>query len=81
MNINIMIRKGADCVISYAPLWQTMQRQGITTYTLIHKHNFSPATIHQLRHDRSVTMYTLERLCKILDCQADGIVLFLPDPE
>ena len=68
-------------MISYAPLWETMHDRGITTYTLIQHHNFSPATIHQLRHNQSITMYTLERLCKILDCQSESIVKFIPDPE
>lgn len=68
-------------VISYEPLWQTMKEKQVTTYTLIYKYHFSPATITNLKRNMSITLYTMERLCKILDCQAESIVKFLPDPE
>ena len=68
-------------MISYEPLWKTMEEKHITTYALIYKHNFSPYTITNLKRNKSITMYTLEKLCKILDCQADKIVIFLPDAD
>ena len=58
-----------------------MEKKHITTYTLIYKYNFSPYTITNLKRNKSITMYTLEKLCKSLDCQAESIVVFLPDPE
>lgn len=66
-------------MISYEPLWKTMEAQGITTYTLIHKHNINPRTVNHLKHNKSITMFTLERLCQILNCQAEGIVKFEKD--
>ncbi len=66
-------------MISYAPLWKTMELRGETTYTLINKHNINPRTINNLKHNKSITMYTLERLCEILNCQAEQIVLFVPE--
>lgn len=68
-------------MISYEPLWRTMAERGVTTYTLIAKHGINPRTINNLKHDRSVTLYTLEKLCRILDCQAESVVVFLPDKE
>ena len=67
-------------MISYEPLWKTMEETGITTYALIHKYNINPRTIHNLKHNKSITLFTMERLCQILDCQAESIVVFLPDP-
>ena len=58
-----------------------MEEKHITTYTLIYKYNFSPYTITNLERNKSITMYTLEKLCKALDCQAENIVVFLPDSE
>jgi len=66
-------------MISYKPLWDTMSRKGITTYTLISKYNVNPRTINNLKHNKGITLYTVERLCKILDCTADGIVEFIDD--
>lgn len=68
-------------MISYEPLWKTMAMRGVTTYALINKHGINPRTIHNLKHNKSVTLYTLERLCQILDCQAESIVIFLPDDQ
>ena len=66
-------------MISYEPLWETMKKRGETTYTLINKHGLNARTVHNLKHNRSITMYTLERLCQILNCQAEGIVRFVQD--
>ncbi len=66
-------------MISYEPLWKTMKQKNITTYTLIYKHNFSPYTITNLKRNKSITMHTLEKLCQILQCQAESVVIFLPD--
>lgn len=63
-------------MISYKPLWETMQMQGITTYALINHYGINPRTVHNLKHDKSISMYTLEKLCKILQCQAESIVVF-----
>lgn len=76
----IRIERGDDCMISYDPLWQTMKNKNVTTYTLIYKHGFSPYTITNLKRNKSITMNTLEKLCKILDCQAESIVVFRDDP-
>ena len=66
-------------LISYEPLWKMMEHRGITTYTLITKYGINPRTIHNLKHNKSITMFTLEKLCHILNCQAESIVAFLPD--
>lgn len=66
-------------MISYEPLWRTMEVKGITTYVLINKYGISSRTVHNLRHNKSITMYTMERLCQILGCQAEGIVKFIPE--
>lgn len=65
-------------MISYTPLWNTMKEKGITTYTLINKHNINPRTINNLKHNKSITMDTLEKLCTILDCSPNDVVSFNP---
>ena len=68
-------------MIRYEPLWKTMEQKGITTYALINKYGINPRTINNLKHNKSITMLPMERLCSILECQADGIVRFVPDNE
>lgn len=76
-----ILGKGEGPVISYEPLWKTMQQRGVTTYTLINRHGINPRTINNLKHNRSITMFTLEKLCQILNCQAEGIVEFTENRE
>lgn len=68
-------------MICYDPLWNAMKQKGITTYTLINQYKINPRTIHNLKHNQSITMFTMEKLCRILDCQAEGIVKFVFDDE
>lgn len=53
-----------------------MEQQGVTTYALINKYGINPRTVNHLKHNKSITLYTLERLCQILNCQAESIVIF-----
>ena len=64
-------------MIDYSRLWLTMERQGITTYTLINQHGISSRTINNLKHNRSITLHTLERLCTILNCNPDDVFEFV----
>ena len=63
-------------MISYAPLWETMLNKGITTYTLINKYGINPRTINNLKHNKGITVFTLERLCEILECTPNDIIIF-----
>ena len=66
-------------MISYAPLWKTMKDRGVTTYTLIYKMGFSAYTITNLKRNKSITMNTMEKLCKVLHCTPNDIVVFTED--
>lgn len=66
-------------MVSYEPLWKIMQERNITTYTLINVHGINPRTINNLRHNRGITVYTLERLCNVLNCTPNDILEFVPD--
>lgn len=64
-------------MISYAPLWRTMEEKRITTYALITKHGINSRTINNLKHNRGITVYTLERLCDILNCTPNDVIEFI----
>ena len=66
-------------IIDYNPLWEQMKAKGITTYVLINTYEINPRTISNLKHNKSITMHTLEKLCTILDCTPDKIVSFTKD--
>ncbi len=66
-------------MISYAPLWETMKKHSATTYTLQIKGGISSSTIRRLKAGNSVSTNTLDALCKILKCELQDIVEYLPD--
>lgn len=60
-------------MISYEPLFQTMERKGITAYRLV-KMGFSASTLQSIKHGNSMTMRTLNMLCELLDCSVSDII-------
>lgn len=63
-------------MILYTPLWETMKKKGITTYTLREKHHISSSTVQRLKKNMSVSTNTLNDLCTIIDCELHEIVKF-----
>ena len=69
------------CLISYEPLWKTMEERKATTYTLQVKGGISSSTIRRLKANESVSTNTLEALCIILNCRIQDIIEFIPDQK
>lgn len=61
-------------MIDYSPLWETMKKKKISTYKLLKDYNFSKGTLDSLKHNKSVTLNTIETLCTILDVPIEDIV-------
>ena len=70
---------GIFSMISYAPLWETMSKQGATTYTLQVKGQISSSTIRRMKAGESVSTNTLDALCKVLNCTINDIIQFIPE--
>lgn len=68
-------------MISYEKLWETMKLKGVSQYKLIHEHGFSTGQLDRLRKNDNINVYTLNLLCKILDCAVEDIITYIPDPE
>lgn len=66
-------------MISYAPLWETMEKRGATTYTLENVGKISSSTIRRLKAGESVSTNTLDALCKVLNCTLDDVAIYYPD--
>ena len=56
-----------------------MKDRGVTTYTLIYKMGFSAYTITNLKRNKSITMNTLEKLCKALQCAPNEVIEFIEE--
>lgn len=68
-------------MISYAPLWKTLEEKKVTTYMLRFKCGMSHATVQRLQADMPVSTHTLNRLCEILDCRLEDIAVYIPKEE
>lgn len=64
-------------MVSYAPLWETMRKKGISTYALINKYHFDAHTLNSLKQNKSVTINTIETLCSILECTPNEVFEFI----
>lgn len=78
---NIIGKKEVCAVISYAPLWETMKKKGITTYALIKNYSFSRGTLDSLKQNRNISTATLNDLCRILSCNVEDVLKYLPDDQ
>ncbi|NQG20051.1 helix-turn-helix domain-containing protein [Streptococcus suis] len=65
-------------MISFAPLWATMREKDISQYRLL-KEGIDNKTLDGLKKNKNITLLTLEKLCRILECTPNDIVEFLED--
>ena len=66
-------------MITFDPLWETLQRKGISQYILIKEYGVSTGTLDALRKNRSITLNTVNDLCNILQCDITDILRYTPD--
>lgn len=62
-------------IISYSPLWNTMEERGITQYFLL-KSGIDNKTLDSLKKNKNITLLTVEKLCNIIGCTPNEIVEF-----
>ena len=72
---------GRFALISYEKLWETMRKHGISQYKLIKEYGISTGQLDRLRKNGNVNSYTLNQLCKILNCELSDIAQYIPDEE
>ena len=66
-------------MITYEPFWKTLEKSEENWYTLVHKHNVNPGTLHRLKHNMPISTVTIDLLCGILNCKADDILEYIPN--
>lgn len=63
-------------MIDYSPLWETMKEKNVSQYQLLHS-GIDNRTLNNLKHHKNITLLTLEKLCRILECTPNEIVNFM----
>ena len=74
--MNTHYRKEGAAVLDYSPLWETMERKGISQYRLL-KSGLDNKTLDALKKGNNITLLTLEKICAILDCTPNEVVRFI----
>lgn len=68
-------------MINYSPFWKTLENSNENWYTLTNKHNLSHSTLHRLKHNKDISTKTLNDLCRILDCNVEDIIVYIPSSD
>lgn len=66
-------------MIRYESFWETLKRKKVTTYMLREKYNINPNTLTRMKHNKYLSLRTIEDLCKILDCRLEDIAEYISD--
>lgn len=73
--------KRMKLMITYTPFWETLKKSDKNWYRLTKEYHISHSTLHRLKHNLDVSTKTLNDLCRILDCQIEDIVQYIPSDE
>ena len=66
--------------IIYTKLFVLLKEKGFSTYRIRKERLLSQGTLTNLRNDRGgLDAKTLNRLCKVLDCQPGDLMEYVPD--
>ncbi|MBQ5328841.1 MAG: helix-turn-helix transcriptional regulator [Oscillospiraceae bacterium] len=66
-------------MIVFDKLWSTLKEKGISQYSLIKNYGISTGQLDRLRKNGNVSTYTLNQLCKIIDCKLEDIAEYKED--
>lgn len=64
--------------VCYDKLFHLMIDKKITNAELMKQANFSANIITRLKRNGYISLETIERICKVLDCGVDNILEFMP---
>ena len=63
-------------MIVFDKLWIVMKQKGISQYKLINTYEVSPSQLTRLKRNERVSTNTVDKFCKILDCDISDIMEF-----
>ena len=66
-------------MIKYDRFWETLKNRHISQYYLTKKCGIDKRLLLRLRNNENVEIYSLDRLCTILNCDLNDIVEYVPD--
>ena len=68
-------------MIVFDKLWIKMKERGVSQYKLIREYGISTGQLDRLRKNSNINSYTLDQLCKILQCDLSDIAEYKDDAQ
>lgn len=69
-------------MIDYTPFWHLMEESSETWYTLSKKqHVLSASVLSRLKHNQDVSLETIDKLCRIFQCQPGDLMRYIPSED
>ena len=65
-------------MIDYSPFWDTLEKSTENWYTLTNKYHLSHSTLHRLKRNQNISTRTINDLYRILDCQVEDVMKYIP---
>lgn len=66
-------------MVSYKKLFHILIDRGITNTQLQRMAGYSANITTRLKNDTYVSLESIEKICKVLDCRVDDILEFTPE--
>ena len=67
--------------VSYKKLFHLLIDKGMTNDELMEKAGFSANIITRIKRDNYISLDSIEKICKTLQCGVDDILEFTPEKE
>ena len=67
--------------ITYKKLFHLLIDKGMTNAELMEKAGFSANIITRIKRDNYISLDSIEKICKTLNCGVDDILAFIPDKK
>ena len=67
--------------VTYKKLFHLLIDKGMTNTELMEKACFSTNIITRIKRDNYISLYTIEKICKNLNCGVDDILEFTTEDE
>ena len=64
-------------MISYEPFFKTLVKRKISQYQLINDYLIPSGTLSRIRNNKSLTLKSIENICKALNCSISDVVSFI----
>ena len=68
-------------MIVFDKLWKTMKERGVSQYKLIYEYKISSGQLDRLRKNGNVNIFTIDTLCKILNCKIEDIAEYIEEDQ